>query len=383
VKFHVSEVDGVQTRFVEMSTKWDKAHKCKLGNTKPRDPNEGVPQIYENPNDTLCPYHFVGFFCTLCPPTQERILCYKANKDLRREYQLTGKSYLYNDKLSVGVNGVTPVRKHMCKEFGFDDWECCTGHGMRKVGITTAMIHGDKNITKVILGASQHKSVKTSLIYQKPTEEMYQNYNRAILGNQVPSPPKRNNNNKKKRKQCSDTEESDVESEEEENKRVKKKRKVVECSEKRELVAVAPMEEEDDLCNYKPLPIHPSKLTSEHEWPAPPPSKISSTHSYSNENQSTLSGTSGNHLPVVSNMARLKELPPIVEARIDPDTNSRAISSLPGAGLRYDNEMQDLPSTSKAMAIRYPSAMGMHYPGTACSPIHQNHHHKMMNFQRN
>jgi hypothetical protein len=62
VKFHVSEVDGVRTRFVEISMKWDKAHKCKLGNTRPRDPNEGVPRINGNPNDTLCPNHFIAFF---------------------------------------------------------------------------------------------------------------------------------------------------------------------------------------------------------------------------------------------------------------------------------------------------------------------------------
>jgi hypothetical protein len=128
------------------------------------------------------------------------ILCYKANKDLRREHQLTGKSYLYNEKLSVGVNSATPVTKCTCKEFDFDDWEHCTGHGMHKVGITTAMSNGDKNITKVKLGASRHKSVTTSLLYQKPTKEMCQNYNQAILGNQVPSPPKRKKSNKKRKK---------------------------------------------------------------------------------------------------------------------------------------------------------------------------------------
>jgi hypothetical protein len=86
---------------------------------------------------------------------------------------------------------------------------------------------------------------------------------------------------------------------------------------------------------------------------------------------------------VVSTVATLKELPPIMEATIDPDSSSRAISSLSGACLKYDNEVQDLASTSKAMAIRHPSAVGMHYPGTVCNPIYQNHHHKMMNFQCN
>jgi hypothetical protein len=62
-----------------------------------------------------------------------------------------------------------------------------------------------------------------------------------------------------------------MESEEEDNKIVKMKRKVVECSKERELVAVAPMGEEDDPWNYKPLPIRPNKSTSEQEFSAPPP----------------------------------------------------------------------------------------------------------------
>jgi hypothetical protein len=52
------------------------------------------------------------------------------------------------------------------------------------------------------------------------------------------------------------------------------KRKVVECSKERELAAVAPMGEEDDPWNYKPLPIRPNKSTSEQEFSAPPPVKL-------------------------------------------------------------------------------------------------------------
>jgi hypothetical protein len=53
-----------------------------------------------------------------------------------------------------------------------------------------------------------------------------------------------------------------MECEEEEKKKEKKKRKVEECSEERELDAIANMEEYDDLCNYKPTSIHPNKSTS-------------------------------------------------------------------------------------------------------------------------
>jgi hypothetical protein len=34
------------------------------------------------------------------------------------------------------------------------------------------------------------------------------------------------------------------------------------------------------------------------------------------------------------------------------------------------------------MSVRHPSTIGVHYSVAACSPIYQNHHHEMMNFQR-
>jgi hypothetical protein len=60
------------------------------------------------------------------------------------------------------------------------------------------MSHGDKNIVPLILGMSRHKNYQTSLLYQKPTEEMYENYSKVIAGKDVCSPPKQPKQKRKK-----------------------------------------------------------------------------------------------------------------------------------------------------------------------------------------
>jgi hypothetical protein len=191
VKFKASEVDRERSEYVKVSTKWDKSHKCKLGNTHPRDKTQEMPQVYQNEIDELCPYKFFKFFRQLCLPLQQRILCYGANADLLTEYRRSKLPYLYNENLPVGGNSICPVTKSLAEELGFPDWEKCAGQGLCKMGITNIMSNGNKNIEKVALGMLQHKSLKTSLIYQKPSEEMFQNYNRALMGRHIASPPRK------------------------------------------------------------------------------------------------------------------------------------------------------------------------------------------------
>jgi hypothetical protein len=87
----------------------------------------------------------------------------------------------------------------MAEEMGFEDWEKCTGHGLRKMGITHAMTYAETNIAPVGLGASRHKSYQTSLRYQKPNDDMYMAYNKAICGRHVLSPPKQVRNKRQKK----------------------------------------------------------------------------------------------------------------------------------------------------------------------------------------
>jgi len=195
VIFNSCKVGDVTEEYVEYRHHWDKSHKCKLKNTTPRDT---VPaRIYANPNDELCPHRFLVFLRSLCPPSQERVLCYTANSKLLNKYCSEGLPYVYNEKLPVGANTVGPMCKTLAEEMGFDDWEKCTNHGCRKMGISTAMSNRDKNIAPLVLGMSRHTNYQTSVRYQKTTDDMYYNYNRAVLGKHVASPPKRNNGKNK------------------------------------------------------------------------------------------------------------------------------------------------------------------------------------------
>ncbi len=200
VKFKSVECDGVRQEYVEVSHKWDKTHKCKLSNTRPRDATQTMPRIYSNENDVLCPYRFFKFFRSICHPTQERVLCYRASVDQLEEWGLKKLPFLYNENNPIGGNPISDVAKKLAKELGFEDWEKCTGQGLRKMGITNAMSNGDKMIEKVVLGMSRHKSLQTSMLYQKPNEDMLQNYNRAILGKHVATPPKTLAERKKRKK---------------------------------------------------------------------------------------------------------------------------------------------------------------------------------------
>jgi hypothetical protein len=87
VKFFTTESDGQKYEYVEVAHKWDKTHKCKLGNTRPRDKTQKMPRIYGNENDALCPYRFIKFSRTLCHPSQERVLCYRSRGDAITEWQ--------------------------------------------------------------------------------------------------------------------------------------------------------------------------------------------------------------------------------------------------------------------------------------------------------
>jgi hypothetical protein len=190
VKFHEATVNGEKEEFIEVIHKWDKTHKMSLNNPTSRDITSQVsPRIYSNANDDLCSHRFLKFLRGLCPPEQERVLCSAGNKTMLKQFRSGKGRYMYNPKLPVGENTVGPLCKEMAEEMGFDRWEKCTGHGLRKMGITNAMTYAETNIAPVVLGASRHKNYQTSLAYQRPNDDMYRSYNKAIIGRHVSSPP--------------------------------------------------------------------------------------------------------------------------------------------------------------------------------------------------
>ena len=111
VKFFTTESDGQKYEYVEVAHKWDKTHKCKLGNTRPRDKTQKMPRIYGNENDALCPYRFIKFSRTLCHPSQERVLYYRASGDAITEWQSKNKPFLCNPTNPIGGSPISDITK--------------------------------------------------------------------------------------------------------------------------------------------------------------------------------------------------------------------------------------------------------------------------------
>jgi hypothetical protein len=208
IKFCESMVNNEKECYVEVNHAWDKSNKCKFKNTKPRSKKEMTPRIYENKKDELCPYRFMSVWRKLCPPDQSRVLCGPlTDKQIERERK-KGNAYLHNPKLPIGANTVGPLSKKMAKEMGFEDWERCTGHGFRKMGITHAMTNAPTSAAPLILKASRHKNYQTSLLYQQPTDDMYHNYDRAIRGKRAATPLKKQSKKKVKTNKDAESDQS-------------------------------------------------------------------------------------------------------------------------------------------------------------------------------
>jgi len=358
VKFKVTECDGERLEYVEVSQQWDKTHKCKLSNTRPRDATQSMPRIYSNANDDLCPHRFLKFFRSVCAPTQERVLCYRASVDALEEYGLKNLPYLYNATNPIGGNPISDVCKKLARELGFEDWEKCTGQGLRKMGITNAMSNGSKMIEKVVLGVSRHKSLQTSMLYQKPTEEMFQNYNRAILGKHVATPPKKTKGKKKNKKQ-------------------KKEVPFIE-----EATSEEEAEFEDVSFNYDASFHEDSEVMD-----TKPPARVSSTNSTTDRSKCAVPSSS------VS-----LALPNSIDAE---ESVSRAVSSLSGTVVKgsvtsegnerlptiIDGQRYNAPVSEEIIpCVVAPTGTvptTSRYQNPFMNPIYLNHHQQSNNIQRN
>jgi hypothetical protein len=190
LKFGETHEEGKVVKYIELRHEWDKSHSLKLTNPTARGEHDIHPRITPNEHDPLCPYKFLEFYRTLCAPTQVRLFCQQASKKQLKAFIANNLPYLYNENQPVGENTIDGCTKEFAKAMGFENWERCTNHGNRKLGITTAMTNAEKGIAPIVLGAARHKNYNTSLGYQKPNKHMYQTYNNAIVGKHVKSPPK-------------------------------------------------------------------------------------------------------------------------------------------------------------------------------------------------
>jgi len=197
IKFCKTIENGVETEYVEIKHDFDKSHEISIQNTVPRHETENSARIYPNPNDPLCPYKFLKFYRTLCPPHQDRVFCMLASPSQCKQHADNGHAYIYNPKRPVGVNKIDNTV--LAKRMGFENPDRCTAHGNRKLGITTVVTNAPKDCNKVILEASRHKSIQTSLTYQKVNEDNMESYQKAICRKHV-LPPNDNGNAKRRHK---------------------------------------------------------------------------------------------------------------------------------------------------------------------------------------
>jgi hypothetical protein len=226
------------------------------------------------------------------------------------------------------------------------------------MGIMNAMSNGDKIIEKVLLGMSHHKSLQTSMLYQKPNKEMFLNYNRAILGKRVATSPKKAKGkkiNKKQKKEAPSSEEppSDAEA------------------------------EVDDInYDYDAAYNEDSEIVE-----VKPPARVSSTNSTVDGWTSMVQSASVSLAP-----------PKSIEAQ---ETESRAVSLLSGsvttcydgtvseeiiprvvAPRAYDGTVsEEIIPCVVAPRVNVPTTSK--YPNPFMHPIFQNHHHQSNHIQRN
>jgi hypothetical protein len=189
---------------------------------------------------------------------------------------------------------------------------------------------------------SRHKSLQTSMRYQEPNHEMFQNYNRAILGKHVASPPRRSQE-KKKVNRKNHSHETDSEAEFEWNNEIPT----------------------DD-------PMEPALKTLETKNPATVSSSSSAMDQSSLGRETNSKGNSS-----------VKTLPRVIEAPLEQESESRAVSSLSGTvSTPYDHE-NGMAMVPHVVPNRPNISNSGSYPRNVVHPIYQNHHHESNHIQRN
>jgi hypothetical protein len=196
IKFCEVYEDKKLTKYIEIFHTFDKGNKLSLKNTTPRNLEDCAPRVYPNPSDPLCPYKFLAFYRTINVPTQVRVFCGKASSKQMKEFRANNLPYLYNEKQPIGENSIDANTKEFAKEMGFDNWQRCTNHGNRKLGITTIVTNADAGVAPLMLKVSEQKNIQTSMSYQKENPTMQKTYDKALIGKHVNSPPKSPNNHK-------------------------------------------------------------------------------------------------------------------------------------------------------------------------------------------
>jgi len=166
------------------SISWDKAHRLNLKNNAIRTNGKQIfsVKVRANPEDPLCTVKLLKFFRSICHPSQKRVFCKKASESQLKDWRLSNEPYQYNPNQPVGENTINKGMKYIAQLCGFEDFNKCTNHGNRALGITIAVSNGDKNVGSYIQKNCRHPSITSHAIYQRENPLMEKKKSRCSDG---------------------------------------------------------------------------------------------------------------------------------------------------------------------------------------------------------
>lgn len=133
------------------------------------------------------------------------MLCKPYNMKQQKQRGKKDLPYLYNPNVWVGENQIDGINKDFAQYCGFTNWQRCTNHSNRKLGVTTAVLNAKVGIQHIISTACCHKDANMQKRYFVESARTMQAFSRAVLGKQVPSPSKTPTKHPKKKESDSPT----------------------------------------------------------------------------------------------------------------------------------------------------------------------------------
>ena len=139
---------------------------CPLTLSNPTVKNQNVRLVYvHNLKDLLLLYTLMQKYRTMCSPTQKRFYCYKKDTKVIIGEKSCGKHcYLANPLSPIGEKEIAKFGQEIARRCGLPDWERCTNHGWRGLGITRLANAKDVSLSKAI-GAACHSTATAHQSY--------------------------------------------------------------------------------------------------------------------------------------------------------------------------------------------------------------------------
>ena len=135
-------------RYIQICIFEDKVNKRLRLGQKVLTVEDRSRRFRDNPNDPINPYEIFEYFCSICPPDQKRMCCWKHNQVLKHKRRVHKNingvkdpiPYLTNPILPIVENTISKLMKRVAQICEFDNWEKCTNHGNRAYGVTILLI---------------------------------------------------------------------------------------------------------------------------------------------------------------------------------------------------------------------------------------------------